>query len=84
VVGSTLHASQGAVEIEDAVWDGVRLVLRLRPVPVRRGAVYIAANGRTFAGASGPLDGPASEWDGVVALPVRAEAPGELVLEFKR
>jgi hypothetical protein len=43
VVGTSLHALQGTMEIAAEEWDGKTLVLRLRPVAKREGELFIAA-----------------------------------------
>lgn len=41
VVGSTLHITQGAVEIEAEEWDGKALSVKLKPVACADGALYV-------------------------------------------
>jgi alpha-galactosidase len=43
VVGTSLHALQGTLEIAAEEWDGKTLVLHLRPVAKREGDLFIAA-----------------------------------------
>ncbi|MEO8458437.1 MAG: alpha-galactosidase [Chloroflexota bacterium] len=46
VVGSTLHITQGAMEIAREEWDGARLRIDLRPVAKRDGELYVWRGGR--------------------------------------
>jgi alpha-galactosidase len=45
VVSSTLHITQGAMEIASEEWDGERLTIGLRPVACADGSIYVARHG---------------------------------------
>jgi alpha-galactosidase len=46
VVGSTLHITQGAMEIAREEWAGAKLRVELRPVAKKNGELFIARDGR--------------------------------------
>jgi len=84
VVSSTFHFTQGALEIEDAHYDGGRraLTLSLRPVAKKEGelVLYAPPNLRP-----GPVEGEVrviARPDGLWALALRLERPLRLEIPF--
>ena len=84
VVSSTFHFTQGALEIEDARYDGRRraLMLSLRPVAKKEGelVLYAPPNLRP-----GPVEGEVrvvARPDGLWALGLRLERPLRLEVPF--
>lgn len=49
VVGSTLHITMGAMEVESEEWDGAKLRITLRRVARRDGELFVARDGRVEA-----------------------------------
>lgn len=49
LIGSTLHITQGAMEIASEEWDGSKLRVRLRPVAKRDGELFVWKDGRIEA-----------------------------------
>ncbi len=46
IVGSTLHITMGAMEIESEKWDGKMLSISLKPVAMKSGELFVARDGR--------------------------------------
>lgn len=78
VVGTSLHALLGTMEIAAEEWDGKTLVIRLRPVARREGELFIAATRAPIAdGAEVRTAGP-----GVWAMRVQVDTEQELRITF--
>jgi alpha-galactosidase len=84
VVSSTFHFTQGALEIEDARYDGGRraLILSLRPVAKKEGELMLYAPPNLRPG---PVEGEvrvSARPDGLWALGLRLERPLRLEVPF--
>jgi hypothetical protein len=84
VVSSTFHFTQGALEIEDARYDGRRraLMLSLRPVANKEGELVLYAPANLRPGPVGEGVRVAVRADGLWALALRLERPLRLEVPF--
>jgi alpha-galactosidase len=84
VVSSTFHFTQGALEIEDARYDGRRraLMLSLRPVAKKEGELVLYAPPSLRPGPVGEGVRVAARPDGLWALRLRLERPLRLEVPF--
>lgn len=83
VVGSTLHLLQGAVEIEDEVWNGNALTITVAPVPTGEGRLLLhVPEGYRLASASG--SGVTEQAGGeILSVAVDARQRREVRLQFE-
>jgi len=84
MVSSTFHFTQGALEIEDARYDGRRraLMLSLRPVAKKEGELVLYAPANLRPGPVGEGVRVAVRADGLWALALRLERPLRLEVPF--